>query len=68
MRTRLLREAQGACGACGARIGEDDPRIALEQECHKALEAVDKISLELQEARDKLKAKVYIHNCYILKF
>ena len=59
VRTRLLREAQGQCGTCGGKEGEDDPRIALEQECHKALEAVDKISIELQEAKDKLKAKVH---------
>ncbi|XP_018017556.1 bicaudal D-related protein homolog [Hyalella azteca] len=57
VRTRLLREAQGQCGACGGKTGPDDPKGLLEKECHKALEAVDKLSLELQEVKDKLKAK-----------
>lgn len=55
VRDLLRREAQGQCGACG-RGGED--RVQLEQEVHRALEAVDKLNIELNETKDKLKAKV----------
>ncbi|XP_069976686.1 bicaudal D-related protein homolog isoform X4 [Penaeus vannamei] len=54
VRDLLRREAQGQCGACG-RGGED--RVQLEQEVHRALEAVDKLNIELNETKDKLKAK-----------
>ncbi|KAF2366692.1 hypothetical protein FHG87_002558 [Trinorchestia longiramus] len=57
IRVRLLREAQGQCGACGGQTGENDSKSVLEKECHKALEAVDKLNQELQETKDKLKAK-----------
>ncbi|XP_068209688.1 LOW QUALITY PROTEIN: bicaudal D-related protein homolog [Palaemon carinicauda] len=54
IRNLLRREAQGQCGACG-RGGED--RLQLEQEVHRALEAVDKLNIELNDTKDKLKAK-----------
>uniref|UniRef100_A0A2P2IBA0 Bicaudal D-related protein homolog n=1 Tax=Hirondellea gigas TaxID=1518452 RepID=A0A2P2IBA0_9CRUS len=57
IRTCLLREAQGQCGGCGSKTGDENPRLILEQECHKALEAVDKISIELHDVKDKLKIK-----------
>ena len=53
----LRREAKGQCGSCG-RGGED--RLQLEQEVHKSLEAVDKINIELNDTKEKLKAKVSI--------
>lgn len=54
VRDLLRREAQGQCGSCGR--GED--RVTLEQEVHRALEAVDKLNIELNDVKDKLKAKV----------
>ncbi|XP_042227044.1 bicaudal D-related protein homolog isoform X2 [Homarus americanus] len=53
VRDLLRREAQGQCGSCGR--GED--RVQLEQEVHRALEAVDKLNIELNDVKDKLKAK-----------
>lgn len=54
IRNILRREAQGQCASCG-RGGED--RVQLEQEVHRALEAVDKLNIELNDTKDKLKAK-----------
>ena len=54
VRDLLRREAQGQCGSCGR--GED--RVQLEQEVHRALEAVDKLNIELNDTKDKLKGKV----------
>ncbi|KAG0695890.1 Bicaudal D-related [Chionoecetes opilio] len=53
VRDLLRREAQGQCGSCGR--GED--RVQLEQEVHRALEAVDKLNIELNDTKDKLKGK-----------
>ncbi|XP_050728980.1 bicaudal D-related protein homolog isoform X1 [Eriocheir sinensis] len=53
VRDLLRREAQGQCSSCGR--GED--RVTLEQEVHRALEAVDKLNIELSDVKDKLKAK-----------
>ena len=54
VRSWLLREAQGVCVGCSS----EDAKMSLEQQCHRALEAADQISIELQEVKDKLKAKV----------
>ncbi|KAK7041662.1 coiled-coil domain containing protein 64, partial [Halocaridina rubra] len=54
VRNILRREAQGQCGACG---GSSEDRIQLEQEVHSAFEKVDKLNIELNETKDKLKAK-----------
>ena len=56
IRDQLRKEAQGQCSACG-RSGAED-RIQLEQEVHRALEAVDKLNIELNDVKDKLKTKV----------
>lgn len=61
VRTQLLQEAQGQCSACGGKAGDEDAKLALEKEVHKALEFVDKISSELTETKDQLKAKVSTH-------
>nr|XP_053626205.1 bicaudal D-related protein homolog [Cherax quadricarinatus] len=53
VRDLLRREAQGECAACG----RSEDRLQLEQEVHRALEAVDKLNIELADAKDKLKAK-----------
>ena len=56
IRDQLRKEAQGQCSTCG-RSGSED-RLHLEQQVHSALESVDKINIELNETKEKLKAKV----------
>ncbi|XP_076038913.1 bicaudal D-related protein homolog isoform X2 [Oratosquilla oratoria] len=51
---QMRREAQGTCANCGR--GSED-KLQLEQEIHRALEAVDKLTLELNDTKEKLKAK-----------
>lgn len=51
VRELLRREDRGASGRNGARE-------QLEQEAHRALEAVDKLNIEVADLKDKLKAKV----------
>ena len=58
VRTRLLREAQGQCSSCGAKNGDEDSKMVMEQEVHKAFEALDKINIELNDTKEKLKVKV----------
>nr|XP_045626224.1 bicaudal D-related protein homolog isoform X2 [Procambarus clarkii] len=53
VRDLLRREAQGECASCG----RSEDRLQLEQEVHRALEAVDKLNIELADVKDKLKGK-----------
>ncbi|XP_071517152.1 bicaudal D-related protein homolog isoform X2 [Panulirus ornatus] len=53
VRDLLRREAKGECASCG----RSEDRLQLEQEVHRALEAVDKLNIELTDVKDKLKAK-----------
>ncbi|KAB7504933.1 Bicaudal D-related-like protein [Armadillidium nasatum] len=55
IRQLLRREAKGQCSACGRSAPED--KIQMEQEIHKALEALDKLNIELADKTEKLKNK-----------